>query len=69
MTIWNAPEPMPDHLQMACLPALCCRADGRNLSRKDPNGANFLDHRRRYHVDRANEAFDFRLLDVVAVKG
>jgi len=33
MTIWNAPEPVPDHPRMACLAALCCLNAGRALSR------------------------------------
>ena len=44
MTIWNAPEPVPDHPQMACLAAHAA-ATRRELSRKHPNGANFLPSR------------------------
>ncbi|HYR59093.1 MAG TPA: adenylate/guanylate cyclase domain-containing protein, partial [Chthoniobacteraceae bacterium] len=33
MTIWNAPEPVPDHARMACLAALRCRDAGRALAR------------------------------------
>jgi adenylate cyclase len=32
MTIWNAPEPVSDHVRMACLAALRCRDAGRALS-------------------------------------
>ena len=32
MTIWNAPEPVPDHPQMACLAALSCRDAARSLA-------------------------------------
>jgi PAS domain S-box-containing protein len=117
MTIWNAPEPVPDHPQMACLAALRCRDAARSLAqtpewREFPafetrfglhcakalvghfgardrmnytaigdavNLASRLEGlNKRYGssiiasdtiVDRAHEAFDFRLLDVVAVKG
>ena len=117
MTIWNAPEPVPDHPQMACLAALRCRDAARSLAqtpewREFPafetrfglhcakalvghfgardrmnytaigdaiNLASRLEGLNKLYgssiiasdtiVDRANEAFDFRLLDVVAVKG
>ena len=32
MAIWNAPEPVPDHPQMACLAALRCRDAARSLA-------------------------------------
>ena len=32
MTIWNAPEPVPDHPRMACLAALRCRDAARALA-------------------------------------
>lgn len=32
MTIWNAPEPIPQHPRMACLAALRCRDEGHALS-------------------------------------
>jgi adenylate cyclase len=32
MTIWNAPEPVPNHSRMACLGALRCREAARALS-------------------------------------
>ena len=32
MTIWNAPEPVPDHPRMACLAALRCRDAARSLA-------------------------------------
>ena len=32
MTIWNAPEPVPNHPQMACLAALRCRDAARSLA-------------------------------------
>ena len=32
MAIWNAPEPVPDHPQMACLAALRCRDTARSLA-------------------------------------
>ena len=117
MTIWNAPEPVPDHPQMACLAALRCRDAARCLAqapewREFPvfetrfglhcakalvghfgardrmnytaigdaiNLASRLEGLNKLYgtsiiasgtiVDRANEVFDFRLLDVVAVKG
>ena len=117
MTIWNAPEPVPDHPKMACLAALRCRDAARSLVqtpewRQFPafetrfglhcakalvghfgardrmnytaigdaiNLASRLEGLNKQYgssiiasdtiVDRANEAFDFRLLDVVAVKG
>jgi adenylate cyclase len=117
MTIWNAPEPVPDHPQMACLAALRCRDAARSLAltrewREFPafetrfglhcakalvghfgardrmsytaigdaiNLASRLEGlNKRYGtsiivsdaiVDRAKDSFDFRLLDVVAVKG
>ena len=117
MTIWNAPEPVPDHPKMACLAALRCRDAARSLAqtpewREFPafetrfglhcakalvghfgardrmnytaigdaiNLASRLEGLNKQYgssiiasdtiVDRANEAFDFRLLDVVAVKG
>jgi hypothetical protein len=39
MTIWNAPEPVPDHSQIACLAALRCRDAARSLA-QHLNGAN-----------------------------
>jgi adenylate cyclase len=117
MTIWNAPEPIPDHPQLACLAALRCREATRSLA-QSPEWREFPAFETRFGlhcakalvghfgardrmnytaigdainlasrleglnkqygtsiiasgniVDRANEAFDFRLLDVVAVKG
>ncbi len=32
MTIWNAPEPVPNHARMACIAALRCRGAGRALA-------------------------------------
>ena len=32
MTLWNAPEPVPAHAEMACLAALRCREAGRILA-------------------------------------
>ena len=117
MAIWNAPEPVPDHPQMACLAALRCRDAARSLAqapewREFPvfetrfglhcakalvghfgardrmnytaigdaiNLASRLEGLNKLYgtsiiasgtiVDRAKEVFDFRLLDVVAVKG
>jgi PAS domain S-box-containing protein len=117
MTIWNAPEPVLDHPQMACLAALLCREAARSLAqtpewREFPafetrfglhcskalvghfgardrmnytaigdaiNLASRLEGLNKQYgssiiasdtiVDRAKEDFDFRLLDVVAVKG
>jgi adenylate cyclase len=40
MTIWNAPEPVPDHPQMRASPRYAA-ATRRDLSHKHPNGANF----------------------------
>jgi PAS domain S-box-containing protein len=117
MSIWNAPEPVPDHPRMACLAALrCCKA-ARSLAQTPEwhgfpafetrfglhcakalvghfgardrmsytaigdaiNLASRLEGLNRIYgtsiiasasiVERANEAFDFRFLDVVAVKG
>ena len=117
MTIWNAPEPVPDHPRMACLAALRCRDAARALAQTSEwrglpvfetrfglhcaialvghfgasdrmnftaigdaiNLASRLEGLNRLYgtsiiaseniVERAREAFDFRLLDVVAVKG
>jgi adenylate cyclase len=117
MTIWNAPEPVPEHPKMACLAALrCCDAaaalgrtpEWRHLSpfqtrfglhcstalvghfgARDRmnytaigdaiNTASRLEALNKQYgtsiiasesiVERAREAFDFRLLDIVAVKG
>jgi adenylate cyclase len=117
MTIWNAPEPVPDHPRMACLAALRCRAAARALwqspdwSGLPPFDTRFGLHRDTERVghfgapDRMNytaigdgvnlasrleglnkqygtsiivseaiaesarDHFDFRLLDLVAVKG
>jgi PAS domain S-box-containing protein len=117
MAIWNAPEPVPDHPQMACLSALSCRDAARSLAqapewRELPafetrfglhcakalvghfgardrmnytaigdaiNLASRLEGLNKLYgtsiiasgtiVDRAKKVFDFRLLDVVAVKG
>jgi PAS domain S-box-containing protein len=117
MAIWNAPEPVPDHPEMACLAALRCRDAARSLAqtpewREFPafetrfglhcakalvghfgardrmnytaigdaiNLASRLEGLNKQYgssiiasdtiVDRAKEDFDFRLLDVVAVKG
>jgi adenylate cyclase len=117
MTIWNAPEPVPDHPQMACLAALRCRDATHSLA-QTPEWGEFPAFETRFGlhcakalvghfgardrmnytaigdainlasrleglnkqygtsiiasdtiVERAHEAFDFRLLDVVAVKG
>ena len=117
MTIWNAPEPVPNHPQMACLAALRCHDAARSLA-QTPEWRGFPAFETRFGlhcaralvghfgardrmnytaigdainlasrleglnkrygssiiasdtiVDRAKEAFDFRLLDVVAVKG
>ena len=117
MTIWNAPEPVPDHPRMACLAALRCRDAARALAQTPEwrglpvfetrfglhcatalvghfgardrmnftaigdaiNLASRLEGLNKQYgtsiiaseaiADRAREAFDFRLLDVVAVKG
>ena len=117
MTIWNAPEPVPDHPHMACLAALRCRDAARSLAqapewREFPvfetrfglhcakalvghfgardrmnytaigdaiNLASRLEGLNKLYgtsiiasgtiVDRAKKVFDFRFLDVVAVKG
>jgi PAS domain S-box-containing protein len=117
MTIWNAPEPVRNHPQMACLAAVRCREAAQSLAQA-PEWRGFPSFETRFGlhcakalvghfgardrmnytaigdainvasrleglnkrygssiiasktiVDRANEAFDFRLLDVVAVKG
>jgi PAS domain S-box-containing protein len=117
MTIWNAPEPVANHPQMACLAALRCREAARSLA-QTPEWRGFPAFETRFGlhcakalvghfgardrmnytaigdainlasrleglnkrygssiiatdtiVERAKEAFDFRLLDVVAVKG
>ena len=117
MTIWNAPEPVPDHPRMACLAALRCRDAARALEQTPEwrglpvfetrfglhcatalvghfgardrmnytaigdaiNLASRLEGLNKQYgtsiiasqaiADRAREVFDFRLLDVVAVKG
>jgi adenylate cyclase len=117
MTIWNAPEPVPNHPQMACLAALRCSDASRELAQTPEwhglpafqtrfglhcapalvghfgardrmnytaigdaiNIASRLEGLNKQYgtsiivseaiVKRAREAFDFRLLDVVAVKG
>ena len=117
MTIWNAPEPVPDHARMACLAALRCRDAGRALSASaewrglPPFETRFGLHRdtalvghfgahdrmnytaigdsinlasrleslnKQYGttiiasermVEKVREHFEFRLLDLVAVKG
>jgi PAS domain S-box-containing protein len=117
MTIWNAPEPVRNHPQMACLAAVRCRQAARSLA-QTPEWRGFPAFETRFGlhcakalvghfgardrmnytaigdainlasrleglnkrygssivasktvVERAKEAFDFRLLDVVAVKG
>jgi adenylate cyclase len=117
MTIWNAPEPVPDHPCMACLAALRCRDEARALAQKPewrglpPFETHFGLHcasalvghfgardrmnytaigdavnlasrleglNKQYGTSivasqsifaRSREAFDFRLLDIVSVKG
>jgi adenylate cyclase len=117
MTIWNAPEPVPDHPRMACLAAVRCSEASRALAQTPEwrglpafetrfglhcakalvghfgardrmnytaigdaiNLASRLEGLNKQYgtsiiaseeiVERAREAFDFRLLDVVAVKG
>ena len=117
MTIWNAPEPVPEHPKMACLAALrCCEAaaalggtpewrdlpafqtrfglhcstalvghfgarDRMNYTAiGDPiNLASRLETLNKQYgtsiiasesiFERARQGFDFRLLDIVAVKG
>jgi PAS domain S-box-containing protein len=117
MSIWNAPEPVPDHPRMACLAALRCCEAARSVAQTPEwhgfpafetrfglhcakalvghfgardrmsytaigdaiNLASRLEGLNRIYgtsiiasasiVDRANEAFDFRFLDIVAVKG
>ncbi len=117
MTIWNAPEPVPDHPRMACLAALRCSEATRDLAKTPEwrglpafetrfglhcakalvghfgardrmnytaigdaiNLASRLEGLNKQYgtsiiasdgvVEHAREAFDFRLLDVVAVKG
>ena len=117
MTIWNAPEPVPDHPRMACLAALRCRDASRALAQTPEwrglpafetrfglhraralvghfgsrdrmnytaigdaiNLASRLEGLNKQYgtsiiasesiVEHAREAFDFRLLDIVAVKG
>jgi adenylate cyclase len=117
MTIWNAPEPVPDHPQMACLAALRCRDATYSLA-QTPEWRGFPAFETRFGlhfaralvghfgardrmnytaigdainlasrleglnkqygtsiiasdtiVERARDSFDFRLLDIVAVKG
>jgi PAS domain S-box-containing protein len=117
MTIWNAPEPVANHPQMACLAAVRCRDAARSLA-QTPEWRGFPAFETRFGlhcakalvghfgardrmnytaigdainlasrlealnkrygssiiasdtiVERAKEAFDFRLLDVVAVRG
>ena len=117
MTIWNAPEPIPEHPRMACLAALHCRQAADALARTPEwrglpefhtrfglhcdtalvghfgardrmnytaigdaiNLASRLEALNKQYgtsiiasqsiVERAREAFEFRLLDLVAVKG
>jgi adenylate cyclase len=117
MTIWNAPEPVPDHSRMACLAALRCRDAARALSQSPEWGTlpafetrfglhrdttlvgHFGAHDRMNYtaigdgvnlasrleglnkeygtsiivseaiVDATREHYEFRLLDLVAVKG
>jgi adenylate cyclase len=117
MTIWNAPEPIPEHPRMACLAALRCRQAADALARTPEwrglpefhtrfglhcdtalvghfgardrmnytaigdaiNLASRLEALNKQYgtsiiasqsiVERAREAFEFRLLDLVAVKG
>jgi adenylate cyclase len=117
MALWNAPEPLADHAQCACLAALRCREAGRKLAQTaewrglPPFETRFGLHcgtalvghfgapdRMNYTaigdtinigarleclnkdygttiiasepiVEAAREHFDFRLLDLVAVKG
>jgi adenylate cyclase len=117
MTIWNAPEPVPDHAQKACLAALrCCDAACSLAQTPEWKGLPAFETRFGLHcanalvghfgardrmnytaigdavnlasrleglnklygtsiiasdaiVERARAVFDFRLLDVVAVKG
>jgi adenylate cyclase len=117
MTIWNAPEPVPEHPRMACLAALHCRQAADALARTPEwrglpefhtrfglhcdtalvghfgardrmnytaigdaiNLASRLEALNKQYgtsiiasqsiVERAREAFEFRLLDLVAVKG
>ena len=117
MTIWNAPEPVPEHPRMACLAALRCREAACILGRTPEwhglpefqtrfglhcstalvghfgardrmnytaigdaiNLASRLEALNKQYgtsiiasesiVERARDVFDFRLLDVVAVKG
>jgi adenylate cyclase len=117
MTIWNAPEPVPEHPRMACLAALRCR-DAADALGHTPEWCGLPEFQTRFGlhcstalvghfgardrmnytaigdainiasrlealnkqygtsiiasesiVERTREAFDFRLLDVVAVKG
>ena len=117
MTIWNAPEPVPEHPRMACLAALRCR-DAADALGRTPEWRGLPEFHTRFGLhcstalvghfgarDRMNytaigdainlasrlealnklygtsiiasesiferscEAFDFRLLDLVAVKG
>jgi adenylate cyclase len=117
MTIWNAPEPVPEHPRMACFAALRCREAADALARTPEwrglpefqtrfglhratalvghfgardrmnytaigdaiNLASRLETLNKQYgtsiiasqsiVEHASEAFDFRLLDIVAVKG
>jgi adenylate cyclase len=117
MTIWNAPEPVPEHPKKACLAALrCCEATAALSRTPDWHGLPAFQTRFGLHcstalvghfgardrmnytaigdainlasrletlnkqygtsiiasesiVERARQAFDFRLLDIVAVKG
>lgn len=117
MTIWNAPEPVPEHPKMACLAALRCCEAAAALSRT-PDWRNFPPFQTRFGLhcstalvghfgardrmnytaigdainlasrletlndqygtsiiasesifERARQDFDFRVLDIVAVKG
>jgi adenylate cyclase len=117
MALWNAPEPLADHAQWACLAAVRCREAGRELAQTTewrglppfetrfglhcgtalvghfgaPDRMNYtaigdainlgarLEGLNKHYgttiiasepiVEAAREHFDFRLLDLVAVKG
>ena len=54
MTLWNAPEPVPDHARMACLAALRCRDAARALAQSPEwRGRPAFETRFGLHLDTA----------------